>query len=159
MKKRVPTTLICLLAASVLVGGTAQADNRFASETGGIVDGTGSFGTGSVTVHHNLIPNERKEIDDEIAALRAQIADLNNQIAQVRATADQANTAANQASIIANDANSLAEWTKQELEKGYAFERYSKKSCDRGDLVLSSGLGGSAENSSDSSCARIVRQQ
>lgn len=65
--------LICMLAVMIstlpIAAGSAYADNRF-DQQGGAVDGEGSFGAGSVTVHHNLLAAERAELEAMIQQLR-----------------------------------------------------------------------------------------
>lgn len=245
MKKRMPIILISLLAASVFMAGTAQAERPFTALDGGAVGGEGTFGSGSVTVHHNLLEAERQELEDMMASMRsdltahinavdsalkgdiaaverwaadiekqakaaqaeadraharlnsltsrlsaAETAIYNNKIAAANAqnsannaqnsannaqnsannaqnTANRAVTDAYNAHVRANQAYTAAVAARSRADSAYSlaqsaggnygFEKYSSRRCSSGDLVLSSGLGGSAENSSDSTCARIVR--
>lgn len=63
--------VISLFLMLFITAGMAHADNRFGDGVGGAMgDDGGTFGQGSVTVHHNLIPDEKKELEDEIDALR-----------------------------------------------------------------------------------------
>lgn len=70
---RLKTSGAFILGAFVALSLSAIGDNRFGGQDGSAVNGTGSFGQGSVTVHHNLIPEERQALEDKIDELRAYV--------------------------------------------------------------------------------------
>jgi chromosome segregation ATPase len=112
-------TFLNAVLLSVVCASSVQAENRFASTVGGAVGGTGSIGEGSVTVHHNFLPSERQELDDQIgdvdarvAALEArvgslegQVATLNSQVANLNNAVTNANNRAQNALDRANSAH------------------------------------------------------
>lgn len=94
---------LCNKSAAVMVGAIlamslaamATAQNRFSSADGGAVGGEGTFGSGTVTVHHNLLEEEKEEILNLIEQLNLELQQmkrahmlevdsLNNEITQLK---------------------------------------------------------------------------
>lgn len=133
MKKH--ALFLCL--ASTLAFGTAHGDSRFSA--GEAVDGHGSFGSGSVTVHHNLLPAERAELE-------AEIADLRNQLDALRGALDNTNDSVANVASKTDGLDSRVRSNEQTLSGGLAsnlrIEAYSRTrrgatpvTCNSGDTA------------------------
>lgn len=78
MKK--PVSILIAAMLSIGLSSSLHADNRFGGDAGGAIGGTGSYGDGSVTVHHNLLPEERAELEGQIGGLEDRVAALEGKV-------------------------------------------------------------------------------
>lgn len=126
IKKLTIAVLGAMLGAS---SAGVYADNRFDTQ-GGALEGLGSFGSGSVTVHHNLLSAEREELIGLIKDLEGTLVSeidrleteldltrdaLAGDVAELHAKTDVVQVAADNAQASADEALRQAETLYQQL--------------------------------------------
>ena len=117
-------SLLC--AALFTVFATANAQDDLTRGTREAIASEGSFGDGSVTVHHNLIPEERQQLDNEDARLQSEIDALKSRVAANRSRSDSQyisnrNRSDSQYSSNRQRANAAYNLASQEPDKGTPF--------------------------------------
>lgn len=155
------------IAFLLLAGASlAQADSRFENGDGGALGGEGSLGQGSVTIHHNLLPEERTEIDNVISTQRSQLdstivqqrSELNSEIAALRALINKMRSdhAAEQAALRRAIDNKKVDASSLTLS---VVNGTSHSSCPSGTVMIQQGLRGDRDTTPErAKCAQIVNR-